>query len=284
MLACVCQPTETALLFKGGSVDMGPLGTSKARHTNPDAIKTIKMMPRIVRRFSEDKTSSPSLTSSPSFISSSGSLLNLRKIERTTKSTKILVNPVCSDSLSTSDDGNPAKKGNSKWNGKKKRLKSEIKNGKEYKNDKDESISRKEAREGKKSISCFKIKSCEDKSRSDDDRKFGKENCTNENVSNSIGTQKPDLIRHYRKNSKEILVDESTRTQEESLLKTDQLDTGKTDRAITVKENEVSCMIDDSINQWQIVSLEVNAFKGFRSNIGCIYQIGRGLNSNSRVN
>lgn len=250
MLACVCQPTETALLFKGGSVDMGPLGTNKTRHTNPDAIKTIKMMPRTVRRFSEDKTSSPSLTSSPSFISSSGSLLNLRKIERKTKSTKILVNPVCSDSLSTSDDGNPSKKGSSKWNGKKKRLKPEIKNRKEYKNDKDETISRKEAREDKKSISCFKMKTSAEKSRSDDDRKFGKDNCTNENVSNSIGGQKPDLIRHYRKNSKEILVDESTK-KDESTLKTDQLETGKTDRAITVKENEVSCMIDDIINKWR---------------------------------
>lgn len=248
MLACVCQPTETALLFKGGSVDMGPLGTSKTRHANPDSIKAIKMMPRTLRRLSEDKTSSPSLTSSPSFISSSGSLLNLRKIERKAKSTKILVNPVCSDSLSTSDDGNPSKKGNSKWNGKKKRLKSEIKNRKEYKNDTDIPISRKEAREDKKSISCFKMKSSEDKSRTDDDRKFGKENCTNENVSNSIGRQKPDLIRHSRKNSKEILVDESTMT-DELLLKTDQLETGKTDSAITVKENEVSCMIDDIINQ-----------------------------------
>lgn len=229
---------------------MGPLGTNKSRHVNPDTIKAIKMMPRTVRRLSEDKTSSPSLTSSPSFISSSGSLLNLRKIERKAKSTKILVNPVCSDSLSTSDDGNSSKKANSKWNGKKKRLKSEIKNRKEYKNDKDikYTISRKEAREDKKSISCFKMKSSEDKSRTDDDRKFGKENCTNENVSNSIGRQEPDLIRHSRKNSKEILVDGSTMT-DVSLLKTDQLETGKTDSAITVKENEVSCMIDDIINQ-----------------------------------
>ncbi|XP_026330904.1 apoptosis-stimulating of p53 protein 1 isoform X3 [Hyposmocoma kahamanoa] len=254
MLACVCQPTETALLFKGGSVDMGPLGTSKARHTNPDAIKTIKMMPRTVRRFSEDKTSSPSLTSSPSFISSSGSLLNLRKIERKTKSTKILVNPVCSDSLSTSDDGHPSKKGSSKWNVKKKRLKSEIKNRKEYKNDKDESISRKEARADKKSISCFKTRSSEDKSRSDDDRKFGKENCTNENVSNSIGRPKPDLIRHYRKNSKEILVDESTRI-DESLLKTDQLETGKTDRAITVKENELGEGVELTLGELRAMAL-----------------------------
>ncbi|KAI5638176.1 hypothetical protein NE865_09122 [Phthorimaea operculella] len=239
MLACVCQPTETALLFKGGSpVNMGPLGTNKTRHMNPDIEKSAKMLSRNVRRLSEDKGSSPSLTSSPSFISSSGSLLNLRKIERKAKSTKILVNPVCSDSVSTSDDSNPSKKTNSRWNGKKKRLKSENgKNRKDAKCDEIDAIRRNEAREDKKSISCFKMKSSEDKSRSDEDRRSGKENCTNENVSNLIGVEKPDLINHSRKNSKEILVDESTMT-DEAFLVTDQLSTRKTDRAIAVKENE----------------------------------------------
>lgn len=244
MLACVCQPTETALLLKGGApVAMGPLGTSsKARHNNTDAMKAIKLLPRTVRRFSDDtKDSSPSHTSSPSLIDSSEGLLNLRKIERKAKSTKILVNPVCSDSISNSDDSNRSKSANSKWNGKKKRLKSE--NGKYHKatdckSDKNDAISRNEAREDKKSISCFKMKSSGDKSRLDDDRKSGRENCTNENSSNLIGVEKPDLINHSRKNSREILVDESTMT-DEMPLKTDQLDPGKTDSAIAVRINEV---------------------------------------------
>lgn len=244
MLACVCQPTETALLFKGGSpVDMGPLSTNKIRHHNPDAMKAMKLLPRTVRRLSDDtKASSPSLTSSPSYISSSGSLLNLKKIERKAKSTKILVNPVCSDSVTNSDDSNHSKTANPKWNGKKKRLKSEnSKIRKDSKREKDDAISRNEAREDKTSISCFKMKSSEDKSRSDEDRKSGKDNCTNENASNLTGIEKPDLINHSRKKCKDTLVDESTMT-DESLLRTNQVHTGKIDGAIAVKKNEVSSL------------------------------------------
>lgn len=242
MLACVCQPTETALSFRGGPpVSMGPLGTSnKPRHHVSDSMKTIQISAKTTRRHStETKESSPSQTSSPSFINSSGSLLNLRKIERKAKSTKILVNPVCSDSIGTSDDSNRSKKA-SKWNGKKKRLKTE--NEKRYqkdetKSDKNGAISRDSSvRESKKSISCFKMKCSEDKSRSDDDGKSGGENCTNENSSNLMSAEKPDLINHSRINSKEILVDENTIV---GRAKNDQTVTGKTDSVIAVKENEV---------------------------------------------
>ncbi|XP_049874912.1 apoptosis-stimulating of p53 protein 1 isoform X2 [Pectinophora gossypiella] len=233
---------------------MGPLRTHKIHQHNPETLKTMKMMPRTVRQFSEDKGSSPSQTSSPSFISSSGSLLNLRKIEQKAKSTKILVNPVCSDSLSTSDDSNPSKKVSSKWNGKKKRLKSEKIKYIEGKSDKDDAIRRNEARADKKSISCFKMKSSEDKSRSDEDRRSGKENCTNENVSNLIGVE-PDLINHSRKNSKEILVDESTMTDETFLVTADQLNVGKTDSAIAVKENELGEGVELTLGELRAMAL-----------------------------
>lgn len=254
MLACVCQPTETALLFKGGPpVAMGPLGTNKLRHNTADAMKALKLIPTSVRRTSDEtKDSSPSHNSSPILINS-GSLLNLRKIERKAKSTKILVNPVCSDSVGTSDDSNRSKNVNSKWNGKKKRLKSDSssKNHKkdERKRDKNDPISRSDGKEDKKSISCFKIKSSEDKSRSDEDQKLGKENCTNENASNLMSAVKPDIINHSRKNSKEILVDESTMT-DQMLLKTDQSDTGKTDSTVAIKEKKVSLNIKQIDKNW----------------------------------
>lgn len=234
MLACVCQPTETALLFKGGPpIAMGPLGSNKIRQNPTATMKALKLLPKTSRRLSEDNSS---LASTPSEIHSSGSLLNLRKIEKTAKSTKILVNPVCSDSVGTSDDSNPTK--TKKWNGKKKRLKlegSKVKNG-ESKND---SIRRDAAKEDKKSISCFKMKCSDDKSRSDDEKKSGRENCSNENASNLMNADKPDLINHSRKNSKEILVDESTMT-DESALKANQLAKRKTDSGIAVKDYKVS--------------------------------------------
>lgn len=243
MLACVCQPTETALLFKGGPpVAMGPLGANRIRHNPTDNMKAVKLIQKPVRRLSDEgKDSSASLTSSPSVIECSGSLLNLRKIERKAKSTKILVNPVCTDNVCTSDDSNRSNTANSKWNGKKKRLKTES--GKSHKKDgridKNDPIRRNEAKEDKKSISCFKMKSSEDKSRSAEDRKSGKENCTNENASNLRSGEKPDVINHSRKNSRDILVDEGTMTDETS-FNTDQLDTGKTDSAIANKDCEVS--------------------------------------------
>ncbi|CAG9788043.1 unnamed protein product [Diatraea saccharalis] len=232
MLACVCQPTETALLFKGGPpVAMGPLGTGKIRHNPADAMKTLKLLPKQMRRLSEDNSS---YTSSPSLVQSSGSLLNLRKIEKKAKSTKILVNPVCSDSVgTTSDESNPPK--TKKWNVKKKRLKSDTRN---RDSNREDSISRDTAKEDKKSISCFKMKHNDDKSRSEDDKKSGRENCTNENASNLMNAEKPDLINYSRNSSKEILVDESTMTDESMLV----AEPGeKTDSAIAVKSNEVSC-------------------------------------------
>ncbi|XP_073946165.1 ankyrin-repeat, SH3-domain, and Proline-rich-region containing Protein isoform X3 [Choristoneura fumiferana] len=258
MLACVCQPTETALSFRGGPpVSMGPLGaSSKPRHHVTDTMKTIKISAKPTRRYSsETKESSPSQTSSPSFINSSGSLLNLRKIERKAKSTKILVNPVCSDSIGTSDDSNRSKKA-SKWNGKKKRLKSE--NEKRYQNDETKSdkngaISRDSSvRENKKSISCFKMKCSEDKSRSDDDGKSGGENCTNENSSNVMNAEKPDLINHSIINSKEILVDENTIV---GRAKTDQTVTGKTDSVIAVKENELGEGVELTLGELRAMAL-----------------------------
>lgn len=213
---------------------MGPLGTNRLRHTT-DTMKAIKLAPKPVRQFSDDaKDSSASLTSSPSLESTS--LLNLRKIERRAKSTKILVNPVCSD-VCTSDDSNRSNV-NLKWNGKKKRLKAENTHKKCDKIDKNDPISRNEAKKDKKSVSCFKMKSSDHK-KSDEDNKSGKDNCKNENVSNLRSSEKPDVINHSRKNSREILVDEGTMTDETSFY-TDQLDKGKTDSVIEIKGNEVS--------------------------------------------
>nr|XP_049700373.1 apoptosis-stimulating of p53 protein 1 isoform X3 [Helicoverpa armigera] len=260
MLACVCQPTETALLFKGGPpIAMGPLGTHKIRHNPVDAMKAIKLIPAAVRRSSDEgKDSSPSHNSSPTLINSTGNLLNLRKIERKAKSTKILVNPVCSDSVGTSDDSNRSKNVHSKWNGKKKRLKSEsaAKNLKkdERKRDKNDPISRSDGKADKKSISCFKIKSSEDKSRSAEDRKSGKENCTNENASNLMSAEKPDIINHSRKNSREILVDESTMT-DQAMLRNDQLDKGKTDSTIAVKEMKLGEGVELTLGELRAMAL-----------------------------
>ncbi|XP_050343983.1 apoptosis-stimulating of p53 protein 2 isoform X5 [Nymphalis io] len=192
---------------------MGPLGSSSKIRQNAADVMKISIFHNPEHQINEDtKESTSPLTSMPSFVDLSGNLLNLRKIERKAKSTKILVNPVCSDNIS--DDSTTSKSVNTKWNSKKKRLKmglvkNENKDGfiVEHK-----AISRDEAKEDKKPISCFKIKSRDDKSRSNEDRNSGRENCTNENASNSMSTEKPDLIRHSRKNSKETLIDEATMT------------------------------------------------------------------------
>ncbi|XP_063538743.1 uncharacterized protein LOC134747983 isoform X5 [Cydia strobilella] len=255
MLACVCQPTETALSFRGGPpVTMGPLGSSKPRHNVADSMKTIQILAKPARRLSDEtKESSPSQTSSPSYINSSGSLLNLRKIERKAKSTKILVNPVCSD-IGTSDDSNRSKKA-SKWNGKKKRLKPENEKchqKDETKSDKNGAISRDaSAKESKKSISCFKLKCSEDKSRSDDDRRSG-ENCSNENSSNLMSTEKPDLINHARIKSKEILVEKSVFVDG---TKNDQTVTGKTDSVIAVKDHMLGEGVELTLGELRAMAL-----------------------------
>ncbi|XP_052750286.1 apoptosis-stimulating of p53 protein 1 isoform X2 [Galleria mellonella] len=256
MLACVCQPTETALLFKGGPpITMGPLGTNTKIRQTTETAKSVKVRPKPVRRASEDTKDSSSLNSSPTYVHPSGSLLNLRKIERKAKSTKILVNPVCSDSVGTSDDSNNSKTVDSKWNGKKKRLKPEQ--GKTHKKDdakcdKNDTISRNAAKkEDKKSISCFKRKSSSDKLRTDDDKKSGRENCSNENASNSMNVEKPDIINHSRKSSKEIVVDASK--MQERLLKTDQI--GKTDSAIAVKDNELGEGVELTLGELRAMAL-----------------------------
>ncbi|XP_063364927.1 apoptosis-stimulating of p53 protein 2 [Cydia amplana] len=255
MLACVCQPTETALSFRGGPpVTMGPLGSSKPRHNVADSMKTIQILAKPARRFNDEtKESSPSQTSSPSYINTSGSLLNLRKIERKAKSTKILVNPVCTD-IGTSDDSNRSKKA-SKWNGKKKRLKSENEKchqKDETKSDKNGAISRDaSAKESKKSISCFKMKCSEDKSRSDDDRRSG-ENCSNENSSNLMSTEKPDLINHARINSKEILVEKSVFVDGAT---NDQTVTGKTDSVIAVKDHVLGEGVELTLGELRAMAL-----------------------------
>ncbi|CAH2242631.1 jg8462 [Pararge aegeria aegeria] len=216
MLACVCQPTETALLFKGGPpVTMGPLGSSgKMRQNANDVINTMSLFPNSEhKKINEEiKDNSPSITPLPIYVDSSGNFLNLRKIERKAKSTKILVNPVCTDSVS--DDSNASKPASTKWNGKKKRLKIAFvkTENKGDLNSEQRAISRDEAKQDKKPISCFKIKSWEDKSRTNEDRNSGWENCKNENASNSMSAEKPDLIRHSRKNSKDNLIDEGTMT------------------------------------------------------------------------
>lgn len=202
MLACVCHPTETALLFKGGPpIAMGPLGTNVKKHQG--IVKDISM-----------QYTTP-LSSSPTYLKTSNTLLNLRKIERNTKSTKILVNPVCSDSLGSSDESNRSKKITSRWNGKKKRLKADRITScyksvdTEVYSDKCDEVSRDTAKEEKKSITCFKLKSTDDKSRLEDDRKSGKENCKNENSSNwkNLATDKPDIISDSQRNSKEIVAE-----------------------------------------------------------------------------
>lgn len=223
------------MLLKGGPpVTMGPLGTNIRRHNHaPEATKSSLNTSRSLS-IDETKYSSPSLTSSPS-LHASGSLLNLKKIERKAKSTKILVNPVCSDSVGSSEDSNNPKKDNSKWKGKKKRLKADDKKKQKnyetnYACDKNGEVCRKEAREKKKSISCFKIKSSDDKSRSDEDQKSGKENCKNENSSNwrHCPEPEPDIVIDSRKNSKETLVDEAS-PNTDAKLKTDQICMEKTD-------------------------------------------------------
>lgn len=236
MLACVCQPTETALLFKGGPpVTMGPLGSSSKIRQNSNEVMKISIFPNTKHEINENmKDNSTSMTPLPSYVDTSGNLLNLRKIERKAKSTKILVNPVCSDSIS--DDSATSKSVSMKWNGKKKRLKIGLikKENKESLSLEHKAISRDEADEDKKPISCFKIKSREDKSRTNEDRNSGRENCTNENVNNSMSAEKPDLIRHSRKNSKETLIDEATMT--DTILN---IDCSRKNEGTAVKDNQV---------------------------------------------
>nr|XP_034832995.1 apoptosis-stimulating of p53 protein 1 isoform X2 [Maniola hyperantus] len=255
MLACVCQPTETALLFKGGPpVTMGPLGSSgKMRQNSTDVMKSISIFPNSEHKINEKtKEDSPSVTPLPIYVDSSGNLLNLRKIERKAKSTKILVNPVCTDSVS--DDSNTSKPASTKWNGKKKRLKiAFVKNeNKDDFNSEHNAISRDEAKEDKKSISCFKIKSREDKSRTNEDRNSGRENCTNENASNSMSSEKPDLIRHSIKNSRDTLIDEGTMT--DASLGADQFPR-KIDSATIVKENELGEGVELTLGELRAMAL-----------------------------
>lgn len=238
MLACVCQPTETALLFKGGPpVTMGPLGSSSKIRQNSNDVMKISIFPNPEHEINENmKENSSSMTPLPTYIDTSGNLLNLRKIERKAKSTKILVNPVCSDSIS--DNSATSKSVSMKWNGKKKRLKIGLvkKDTKESLSLEHKAISRDEADEDKKSISCFKIKSREDKSRTNEDRNSGRENCTNENANNSMSAEKPDLIRLSRKSSKETLLDEATMT--DTSLNIDYSRNNEC-TAAAVKENQV---------------------------------------------
>ncbi|XP_023941370.2 apoptosis-stimulating of p53 protein 1 isoform X4 [Bicyclus anynana] len=249
MLACVCQPTETALLFKGGPpITMGPLGSGSKMRQTTDVMKTISIFPDSEHKVNEEtKDNSPSITPLPIYVDSSGNLLNLRKIERKAKSTKILVNPVCTDSVS--DDSNTSKPASTKWNGKKKRLKiAFVKNeNKDDLNSEHKEISRDEAREDKKSISCFKIKSWEDKSRTNEDRNSARENCTNENASNAMSTEKPDLIRHSRKNSKDNLIDEGTMTDAS-------LEAGQFSRKIDT-ENELGEGVELTLGELRAMAL-----------------------------
>ncbi|XP_041981492.1 apoptosis-stimulating of p53 protein 1-like isoform X4 [Aricia agestis] len=190
MLACVCQPTETALLFQGGPpIMMGPLGAgSKVRCHNGDVLKIIKLLPKSSRRLSTVESSM-----SQTYVDS-GSLLNLRKIEAKAKSTKILVNPVCTDSVGTSDDSNTSGSNGTraKWNGKKKRLKAGP--AKTINKDETDETRRDEAKQKKKSVSCFKVKNREDKRRNEN--RVVKENCSNENANNTMNAERPDLIKY----------------------------------------------------------------------------------------
>ncbi|CAH0727002.1 unnamed protein product, partial [Brenthis ino] len=253
MLACVCQPTETALLFKGGPpVTMGPLGSSKMRENSTDVMK-ISIFPNPEHHIDEcAKERLTSLKSLSSYTDASGNLLNLRKIERKAKSTKILVNPVCPDSIS--DDSNTSKSAGAKWNGKKKRLKLAVVKNENVDNPNVENkeISRDEAKEDKKPISCFKIKSWEDKSRTNEDRNSGRENYTNENASNSMSAEKPDLIRHSRKNSKETLIDEGTMT--DASLGTDQF-ARNIDSATTGKKDELGEGVELTLGELRAMAL-----------------------------
>ncbi|XP_032517880.2 apoptosis-stimulating of p53 protein 1 isoform X2 [Danaus plexippus] len=213
MLACVCQPTETALLFKGGPpITMGPLGSTKTNENADEVIKTIGIYPRDNNVISDNNREHSPIISIPKYVDSSGNLLNLKKIERNGKTTKILVNPVCSESVS--DDSCTPKTVNTKWNGKKKRLKFGFNKYKDNLHSKHIDSGCVETKEDKKSISCFKIKSRDDKTRTNEDRSSGRENCTNENASNSLSSDKPDLIIHSRKNSNETSIDEKAVTDE----------------------------------------------------------------------
>ncbi|KPJ06532.1 hypothetical protein RR48_14271 [Papilio machaon] len=195
---------ETGLLFNGGPpVTMGPLGTNgKLRHHKTDVMKTIQLLPKSKHSYCTNTKENPvSLTTVPSFMDSSGNLLNLRKIERKTKSTKILVNPVCLDSVSSSDDSHRSKSGITKWNGKKKRLKA-IKDYKKDENirnnsEKDDTKSKDkdETKKDKKTISCFKSKTSDDKSQDE----TGMEYYVAKNASCDINVNEPDVINHTRK-------------------------------------------------------------------------------------
>ncbi|GBP80310.1 hypothetical protein EVAR_47810_1, partial [Eumeta japonica] len=248
MLACVCQPTETALLYKGGpAVAMGPLGTNSRKHQKTaDAVTSVKLISKAGECLNNE-ASSVSLASSPMLLKST-SLLNLRKIERRTKSTKILVNPVCSDGIGSSDDSNHSKKYRSKWNGKKKRLKGH--NTIHYKSDDSKSSSDKSSDsnrkntfdDDKKSTNCFKIRSSSRKIDFVDERRSGKENCTNENCSNwkTIRADGPDILDHSIKNCLDGEIVEKDTPQDHEK---DQSVTDKTDR---VSAMEVGSEVSES--------------------------------------
>lgn len=235
MLACVCQPAETALLFKGGPpVAMGPLGTNIKKHQGSTDSISVQLMSKTAQ-YSNGDINGMSLTSSPTLFKSKTNLLNLRKIERKAKSTKILVNPVCSDSVESSDESNRSKKITSKWNGKKKRLKPENIISCYKSEDTDEfnydtiNVRRDSAHEEKKTIGCFELKNTEEKSTMQD-HKNGKDNCRNENSSNwrIMESDKPDLINHSSKNSREYVIKVKV-IEDEIDPKRDQLSEDKTD-------------------------------------------------------
>lgn len=254
MLACVCQPTETALLFKGGPpIAMGPLRTNFKKHQN-ECKASMQIISNSIPR---STTIATSMSSSPSSGKPTGSLLNLRKIERQAKSTKILVNPVCSDSLESSDDSNKSKKAN-KWSGmKKRRLKSDFKNcykpvktEEEYFTNQNEvtEATRGEIQE-EKSISCFKLKHSDYKSRSSEDQKSGKDNCKNENSCNwkHIDGVTPDVINYSISNLNQIVIQPKDRDGKGISIK-DQSSTGKTDSDKLSVKNEVSLFLSDLNN------------------------------------
>ncbi|CAK1582820.1 unnamed protein product [Parnassius mnemosyne] len=255
MLACVCQPMETALLFNGGPpVTMGPLGTSgKMRHNTSNVIKAIQMLPKSEHGFSIDEKDNPvSLTSLSSLMDSSGSLLNLRKIERKAKSTKILVNPVCLDSVSSGDDNNQSKTAMSKWNGKKKRLKSTKDNKKDETESNDsEKNSREEAKKNKKTLSCFKIKSSEDKT---NDITKANDCNTNKSSFENIGPNKPDVTNYTSKNNSDIWIDQGT-LSDTKIIKNEQVVIKKTDRTEVDHSKELGEGVELTLGELRAMAL-----------------------------
>lgn len=216
MLACVCQPMETALLFNGGPpVTMGPLGANgKMRNNRPDLMKNIQLLGSNQVFNTDAKDNLIPINSAPSFMDSSGSLLNLRKIERKTKSTKILVNPVCLDGVSSSDDSNRSKSAIIKWNGKKKRLKPAKDNKDENDRHDSEFQNRDEAKKDKRTVSCFKIKGSDEK----EHQEIIKESYANKNADLSKNCTKPDIINHTKKHNSDSSIDKTNMNDNEEAL------------------------------------------------------------------